>query len=70
MHGIYPLTLFFDYPGAGRETLASWQVDVQDAKGTTVRRWIGEIGVPNQHAHYVVNWDGRDTSGLSLTPGF
>jgi hypothetical protein len=69
-HGTYPLNLYFDYPGAGSQTLASWQVDVEDAQGHSLRRWIGEIRLPSQHAHYTLAWDGRDSTGHALPHGF
>ncbi len=68
--GAYPLNLYFNYPGAGSNTLAAWQVDVTDRQGRNVRRWIGEIGMSNQHARYLLNWDGRDGTGHALPAGF
>ena len=69
-HGSYPLTLYFDYPGAGSNTLAAWQVDVTDAHGHSVRRWIGEVPMPKQHVQYRLAWDGRDNAGHAVSAGF
>ncbi|HTA66035.1 MAG TPA: FlgD immunoglobulin-like domain containing protein, partial [Xanthomonadaceae bacterium] len=69
-HGSYPLTLYFDYPGAGSSTLAAWQVDVTDAHGHSVRRWIGEIPMPKQHVQYRLAWDGHDNAGHAVPAGF
>lgn len=68
--GIYPLTLQFDYPGADRQTLAAWQVDVLDAKSHVVSRWIGETPLSTQHNKYVLTWNGRDNLGHSLNAGY
>jgi len=68
--GRHVLDLYFDYPGAGDSTLAAWQVDVEDAKGASLRRWIGEAPMPKQHGRYTLRWDGRDAAGRALRPGF
>jgi hypothetical protein len=69
-HGVYPLTLQFDYPGAGSQTMADWQVEVLDPHGRTVWRWIGESGLPAQHRTIALTWDGHDSYGRALGPGY
>lgn len=69
-NGRFPITLFFDYPSAGRATAAAWELEAIDAKGRVVRRWQGIKELPDQRALLRMSWDGRDAAGRSLAAGY
>jgi hypothetical protein len=68
--GSRAIRLAFDYPAAGAATLAAWQLDIVDARGRVLRRWIGEQGLRNGRGHYSLQWDGRDDAGQRPLAGF
>ena len=68
--GQFPFALQFDYPGAGGDTLGSWQVDVLDSHARVVWRWIGQTSLAAQHGRFVVTWNGRAANGGALPHGY
>jgi hypothetical protein len=68
--GRWPITLFFDYPGAGAATQAAWMLEVIAPDGRIVSSQSGIAAIGSRHAHVPVAWDGRDPSGRDVSPGY
>jgi hypothetical protein len=68
--GRYPVTLQFDFPAGASPTISTWQLDVLSPQGTVVQRWLGETPLKAGRGKHQLSWNGRDTKGNALKPGF
>ncbi|HET8901551.1 MAG TPA: Ig-like domain-containing protein [Holophagaceae bacterium] len=61
--------LSFAFPDAEDLMVASWRVEVSDAKGQTLRAFRGETALVDARGEAAIAFDGRDAQGRFLAPG-
>jgi hypothetical protein len=68
--GHWPVTLRFDYPGAGQHTAAAWVLEALDGNDRPVRTWYGIAPLGQHDAVVSLRWDGNDRHLHPLTAGY
>ena len=68
--GRWPITLHFDYPGAGSATDAAWTLDIVAANGEVVASRSGVTPLGGRHVRIPASWNGRSTKGRDVSPGY
>lgn len=68
--GRWPITLHFDYPGAGLATDAAWTLQIIAPDGRVVARRSGIDSIGGQHVRIPAHWNGRDAKGRNVSPGY
>jgi hypothetical protein len=68
--GRYPISLNFDFPAGASPTMSTWQLDVISPQGKVVQRWLGETALKEGRGKHQLTWNGRDSKGAALKPGF
>jgi hypothetical protein len=61
--------LLFRFPDAEELMLASWRLELTDAKGRLLRQWHGETFLSANGAVQALPWDGLDQQGAPMAPG-
>ncbi len=68
--GRWPITLHFDYPGAGSATDAAWTLDIIAANGQVVTSRSGVTALGGRHVRIPASWNGRDQTGRTVSAGY
>ena len=66
----WPITLHFDYPGAGDATDAAWTLDILAPDGRVVGKRSGIAPLRGQHVRVPASWNGRDAASRDVAPGY
>jgi len=68
--GRWPITLHFDYPGAGGATDAAWTLEIIAPDGQVITSRSGITPIGGQHVRIPAEWNGRDATGRNVAPGY
>ncbi|MHB8911078.1 MAG: Ig-like domain-containing protein [Lysobacter sp.] len=68
--GRWPITLHFDYPGAGGATDAAWTLDIVAANGEVLTSRSGITPLGGRHVRIPASWNGRSSKGRDVSPGY
>ncbi|MCY7355301.1 MAG: Ig-like domain-containing protein [Lysobacter sp.] len=68
--GQWPITLHFDYPGAGKATDAAWTLEIIAPDGQVVASRSGIDAIGGQHVRIPAHWNGRDAKGRDVSAGY
>src|SRR5688572_12329798 len=66
----WPISLSFTYPNAGSPVDAEWMVEIISPGGEVVARKSGTTALVDGRAHVDTDWNGKDSSGRQLAPGY
>ena len=70
VNGRYPVTLFFDYPGATDASVVAWTLDVVAPDGRVVASRSGMTRLGGRHVQAPASWNGREVSGREAPAGY
>ena len=68
--GRWPITLHFDYPGAGEATDAAWTLDIVAPNGQILTSRSGVTPLGGRHVRIPASWNGRNSQGHTVSPGY
>ncbi len=67
---LWPLTLHFDYPGAGNATDVAYTLDIIAPNGSVVVKRSGIAPLRGQHIRIPGSWNGRDMANRGVPAGY